>query len=323
MEFIPCNCPKCGGALQIPDNKDFVKCMYCGGDIKVRDVITITNLNEKNIREIASAAYEAGNFSDSYIQYGRLLEIDPTNPEYWLYKAYSAGWLSNLNKDGFDEMTNYISKGLSLVSDDNIKEVYKIEAAQQSLLLAHAYFNLSTQHTIEFISLPSAIYENIARCRRLIGFLDKSHSLSPDMTEINDLIVEIATRQYKASESTDSDKSFFKNYALKYKHNGTPPEKLKRLNDSSCFVVTATMGNEENIVVYNLREFRDQYLLKTATGKTFVNWYYKKGPKIAKAISVRTYRRAIALLVVVLPAFIITLPFIYFIEKKNQRAQRE
>ena len=41
MKFISAKCPSCNGELQVPDDKDFVMCMYCGTNIKVRDVIKV------------------------------------------------------------------------------------------------------------------------------------------------------------------------------------------------------------------------------------------------------------------------------------------
>lgn len=52
MKFIPAKCPSCSGDLQIPDDRDFVKCMYCGGDIKVREVICIKENKEDKINDL-------------------------------------------------------------------------------------------------------------------------------------------------------------------------------------------------------------------------------------------------------------------------------
>lgn len=41
MNFVAAKCPSCQGLLHIPDDRDFVKCMYCGSEIKVREVIRI------------------------------------------------------------------------------------------------------------------------------------------------------------------------------------------------------------------------------------------------------------------------------------------
>jgi hypothetical protein len=56
-------------------------------------------------------------------------------------------------------------------------------------------------------------------------------------------------------------------------------------SSSSCFVITATMGDPNDPIVDEFRAYRDQKLLKTELGKAFVNFYYKVGPYAASIIS--------------------------------------
>ena len=41
MTFKAATCPSCGGALQVPDDRATVKCMYCGVDVIVREAIQL------------------------------------------------------------------------------------------------------------------------------------------------------------------------------------------------------------------------------------------------------------------------------------------
>jgi len=41
MNFKPALCPSCGGKMQIPDDVNTVKCMYCGVDVIVREAIRL------------------------------------------------------------------------------------------------------------------------------------------------------------------------------------------------------------------------------------------------------------------------------------------
>ena len=56
MKFIPAKCPSCNGELQVPDDRDFVKCMYCGVDIKIRE--TVKMIIEKNIPNLLKLGTE-------------------------------------------------------------------------------------------------------------------------------------------------------------------------------------------------------------------------------------------------------------------------
>jgi hypothetical protein len=59
-----------------------------------------------------------------------------------------------------------------------------------------------------------------------------------------------------------------------------------------CFVATAAHGDYDAPEVLHLRALRDQYLLPTAAGRSFVRWYYREGPQAAAWIAERPWARA-------------------------------
>lgn len=53
---------------------------------------------------------------------------------------------------------------------------------------------------------------------------------------------------------------------------------------SNCFVATACFDNEDHPTVAALRNFRDESLACSTSGKAFIAWYYRNGPTLAKFV---------------------------------------
>ena len=82
--------------------------------------------------------------------------------------------------------------------------------------------------------------------------------------------------------------------AVLYALGEIPNSGAKNSGKSGCFIATATMGDYDHPAVLQLREFRDQYLLKRDWGKTFTKYYYKFGPYPAKVISRSNFLKKIS-----------------------------
>lgn len=63
------------------------------------------------------------------------------------------------------------------------------------------------------------------------------------------------------------------------------------VNEKSCFIATATMGDNNHPVVIELRIFRDRFLMNHRFGKFIIKIYYKLGPYFAKVIERNIYMR--------------------------------
>jgi hypothetical protein len=64
--------------------------------------------------------------------------------------------------------------------------------------------------------------------------------------------------------------------------------------DDSCFIATAAFGSPMAEEVIILREFRDKYLLKTESGRKFIDFYYHFSPPIAEFIKNKPLIKAFA-----------------------------
>ena len=80
-------------------------------------------------------------------------------------------------------------------------------------------------------------------------------------------------------------------------------------DNSRCFVATATMGDNNHPIVIDLREFRDNWLLKRNWGIRFTEHYYKHGPKFSKVIKHSTLIRRFVYFMVIQPLWMITKRF--------------
>ena len=69
----------------------------------------------------------------------------------------------------------------------------------------------------------------------------------------------------------------------------------------SCFIATATMGDYNHPVVIDLRNFRDNWLVKRKWGIRFRDFYYSNGPKAAHFIAKSKILRKFSLFLVIKP----------------------
>jgi len=56
-------------------------------------------------------------------------------------------------------------------------------------------------------------------------------------------------------------------------------DKLGKIENSDCFIATAVYGSRDAPEVRTLRDFRDNILMQSSTGKAFVDFYYSGAGK--------------------------------------------
>ena len=62
---------------------------------------------------------------------------------------------------------------------------------------------------------------------------------------------------------------------------GAGEMRITSKSGATCFVATATYGDVDHPNVRFLRAWRDGYLAHRPTGRTFIDWYWRTGPKLA------------------------------------------
>ncbi len=60
--------------------------------------------------------------------------------------------------------------------------------------------------------------------------------------------------------------------------------KIESKYGPTCFVATVAYGNQDHPDVVFLRKFRDEVLVKSSKGRSFIDWYWRTGPKLAQTI---------------------------------------
>lgn len=71
------------------------------------------------------------------------------------------------------------------------------------------------------------------------------------------------------------------------------PAPVEGLLENKCFIATAAFGSSMAPQVQVLRNFRDEWLLKSEAGKFFVKNYYKYSPQIADWIAERPFVKSV------------------------------
>lgn len=296
MPFKAAKCPNCAGDIQVPDDRDTAKCMYCGSDIIVREAIkALGGKNLNNILEMAKTALESGNKEEGLKYINSYLEEDQNNAEAWHLKTqlicleYNYGDIFEVVK----QVESYMLKAIALNKE------YETTLENYKMRLAESLWN--------YINSNTEIYNEVKFKANTSGFSGVYYHDAPEVkeklrSEILASVVAYITilpqhyhkdtlpkikqiNQWLRKEGTSSPwlDNFIQKYDVQYV---APPAK-------TCFIATATYGSPMALEVTVLREFRDSYLENTFVGKFFVSIYYHLSPPIARLISKSKFLRVI------------------------------
>ncbi len=212
MKFFAAKCPQCSGDLQLPEDKDIVKCMYCSSDIVISTLKEQAGPKLETLLKLARHAKQAGNHSEAEAYFSRVLESDPNCYEAWLGKSEAAAWQSTLAHYRGDELVAGCEQAIALakeVSDEEVERILKI-SAESILNFAQTFHSLSVDHTIQFISVPSARYEHWDRCRQILSLCEKALEYQPNFTAVNSLGLDVCNRCLNVSMIGAEDKAYFR-----------------------------------------------------------------------------------------------------------------
>jgi tetratricopeptide (TPR) repeat protein len=203
--FVAAKCPNCGGELQVPQDRNSVRCMYCSGDVVVRQaVLAASGGNPDNWMKLGSAAAEAGNHQEAIANFNKVLEVDPNNWEAWLEKANSTGWLSNLSDCRIGEMVAHTRQALACTPKEKLQELKPLAAVAINEV-ARAYNDMACKHLRQFITVDVAWPEFIEQTMAAFEGLEYAHELDPKNKVVLRNMVTILTDLIQGVAYQDSD----------------------------------------------------------------------------------------------------------------------
>jgi len=317
MEFKAAKCPNCGGELQLPDNRETVKCMYCGGEVVVQKAIRdyAPQVNIDNLLELADKALAAGNLPEAKAYYTRILEVEPKNYKAWFGKGKSTSFHASYDKFDLSEMISYFNTAFENSPEDLTTELkrragividrvcsmyantYVKESAKEqgsTFLTLWAQFRRQLQEMITYylyaITLAPtelAIYENAIFFLKTSLNRNESDEYYDEKNKIIDVMIKFAVTN-NPSELIDGNEAFSKIDPAMYQDKETSSDLIKDPFKLPCYIATAVYGDFNAPAVLTLRHYRDEVLMNTKLGRLFVRYYYSLSPRVVRWMEGKT-----------------------------------
>jgi hypothetical protein len=189
MNFKPAQCPSCGGALQVPDDRTTVNCMYCGASIVVREAIhTAAVASVPNLLRLAQTALASSNCTEAYEYFTRVLELDGNNIHAWAGKAESAGKLSSHQVFRMPEMLNYFGNAITNANEPHSNHIRANAAKVICSVVSQDYIRMRSALTSANLEEATwAFFVN--RLTELLKVLEDANRLIPADTKILQTII--------------------------------------------------------------------------------------------------------------------------------------
>ncbi|MGH1450621.1 MAG: tetratricopeptide repeat protein [Pseudomonadaceae bacterium] len=335
MSFVPTQCPNCLKSIQVPTDIQISKCMYCGADVPSSVLSAVApSVSLSNLLGMARTASLAGNVSEAESYYNRVLELDPKNSEAWLGKGKSAAWQSSIANIRTGEMVIAFNHAIGTTDDVSRESVVNTCVHEANHIIVTLY-GMANKHMHEFVAAEGTWSTYLAQIAQLLDGLNSVLAWNPNNKITLENIVHLCKDNIEGVTFRDPlANNMPKAWSLSEEYEKivrgeleAASEKLKLLDPDyvtpivekkrpdACFVVTATMGDENNPTVTLLRRFRAEVLSGNPAGDRFISWYYKTGPKVADFIKHSNRRRFLSYFIIVAPAAFIASSIFLFRRK--------
>lgn len=317
-------CQSCGASNESNEGQN---CSYCGAVIIDNNEIinSIEKLNANgNLFKLAEVAFEGNDYDEAINYYNKCLELESDFFEAWYKKGLSIMMTSTI---GNFKSQQAISAFKQAINNSPNAEDFKKRLKKDVIPFISNYYVVAFNHFKEFSSLPNSgleFAEKMGKANYTVEFIIDNIGLDIDeVKHIHNLLSTIwgemtgvmmgTMFQKGGSDKINSDFShvvkkilYIRDEKLLQLWQNLEPETAPKTKKGFCFIATAAMGDYNHPVVVDLRQFRDNWLLKRDWGKRFTNWYYNHGPKAAKVIERSLLLRKLSYFFIVKPLQFIT-----------------
>jgi len=183
-----------------------------------------------------------------------------------------------------------------------------------------ALYNLARENLLEFVSLQDSWASYLNQIDVLLCALESALQWNErDHTTLENIIYLCKDNIEGVSYRDEFDNNRSKTWLLSPEYEQIVRSRMMKATEmirsidpnfippkaeapkSGCFVVTATMGDEQHPSVVLMRRFRDDWLLERRWGKAVISFYYNLGPSFADVIKKSKILRFIAYTLIVVP----------------------
>ncbi len=282
-------CPKCGGALSIPEELEKFSCMYCGAVLTQEELVPVRTEQAKNpLEDLLVKLYESGDAKTEAL-IGQMLDLDEYNPkanEIFARLHFNELFLNHTDAMKYFRRDQYVpyfedyrSKNrtvleyldrYALTADDKGKSLMKELSAGLVGAIDETVASDKSLRSRNARSMKEDEYKMILAIFIVPMVQEQKLSIGNALAEA------LVEAWVKAHPKSKISKATYEDIVTGFRKG-----KL-------CFITTAVCGSfgkpDDCYELTSFRAFRDDCMMKTAEGRAMVEEYYNIAPAIVTCI---------------------------------------
>jgi len=341
------HCGACGAPIKIDQNLNKIICSYCNNEIQITQKVKITSNDFKgeqsdltkfnNLLLLLENAEESSSYNEGLDYCNKALEIDPSNPKLWEYKAICYFWSieNKITKFHVDQVYKFLKNTKKYSKEFNSNNTFKTLAYNLYSSVYNSYLKLDYDKSKSGKIWDSFSENSINIIIDFIKTMELCYELYPDQNFLSVSINELSgysklkwiiidngqaiNNQWVTAYNIDPIKIRESQIEIIKKEDSNyippeiymPPTTTISKSNSKCFVATTCYGDYNHPSIRVLRRYRDEILLKNTYGRKFILFYYKHGPILSRFIEDNTLMKNVIRKLLINPiVYIIRLVYI-------------